>query len=487
MFKKKRKIISVILVIFMIIGVFAGCSSDAATSGEVKDYDVVVVGAGAAGLASAIEAAEAGASVAVLEKMPMVGGSTILSAGIIYAANSKLTEAAGVEDNAEDLVDYWMDRSEGKADEELVRIVAEESGATIDWLTDVIGVKFTEGMTPMPMGISPVPRGHWADGGGNGIISPMKTYAESKGVEFFMETSAKKLIADENGEVTGVNAVNAEDEEIIFNAKAVILASGGFDRNEELMSQYIPEAAGQMTFVASGNTGDGMLMAQELGADVVGNGSVIGFKAVEGEVSDHSPIASLVFTPALIVNLEGERFINEAIDYPIAHEEMLKQKDMKSFMIFDKSTPAETKEVLDDAVEKGMAYVSDSLEELAEKAGVNKETFLDTVESYNTMIDNNDDTQYGKDLTNSAKVEESSFYALKLKPASIGVMVGIKTDLYTHVINEDGNIIPNLFAAGEVANGSFYYKVYPASGTSIQMCLTLGRIAGANAASNLSK
>lgn len=471
--KKKHGIVSIVLIVAMMMTTLSGCAS------KGKSYDVVVIGAGAAGLAAAIEAAENGASVAVLEKLPMAGGSTLLSAGIIYATGANIHKDAGVEDSVDDLVAYWSERAEGNADEAMLRLVAEKSGETINWLVDEMGVQF---IGPMPMGTSFVPRAVMATEGGHGIISPMKSYAEDKKVEFFMETTAKELITNKNGDVVGVKALDKDKKEITFNAKAVILATGGFDRNDDLMNRYAKEAVGGIPFVATGNTGDGLLMAEKVDAAVVGNGSVIGFKAVEGEANIESEVSSLMWSPYLLVNKEGQRFINESTDYPIVHKALLEITDQKSFLIFDATT---YNPLLDKAVEKGSAYVADTLEELAGLAGIDQSAFVTTVNEYNQMIESGVDTQFGKDLTQQTKIETGKFYAVKIVPGSIGTMTGLKTNATGQVLNNSNNVIPNLYAAGEVANGSFFYKVYPASGTSIQVCITMGRIAGEEAAKNI--
>ena len=432
-------------------------------------------------LAAAIEAADGGAKVAVIEKMPMAGGSTILSAGIVYATGSEIQQKAGVQDSVDDLVNYWSERAEGKADEALLRTVAEKSGDTINWLVNEIGVNFND---PVPAGTSPVLRALMAADGGNGIIAPMKKYAESKGVQFFFETTASELITNKKGEVTGVKAVGKDDKKLTFNANSVILATGGFDRNDELMQKYAAEAVGESTYVAVGNTGDGLKMAEKVNASIVGNGSVIGFKAVEGELNLESEISSLIWSPYLLVNKEGERFVIESADYPIIHEALLKQSDLRALLIFDAAT---YNPLLDQAVEKGEAYVADSLEELAELSGVNKDKLIGTVQEYNQMIVNGEDTSYGKVLTGHTPIETPKYYGVKIIAASIGTMTGIQIDTSAHVLDLNGKVIPNLYAAGEVANGAFFYKVYPASGTSIQMSLSLGRIAGENASKSIEK
>ncbi|MDF2892389.1 MAG: fumarate reductase/succinate dehydrogenase flavoprotein domain protein [Clostridia bacterium] len=488
--KKGMKLIALLLTLVMLMGVFAGCSTknteDTAKEASkpqeaiTKEYDVVVVGAGAAGLAAAIEAAEQGAKVAVLEKMPMVGGSTVLSGGIVYGTGSELHKKAGVEDSVEELVKYWSERAEGQNDIEQLTFVAERSGQTIDWLVK-LGVQFGN---PAPTGTSPVPRAVTSTEHGAGIIKPLKTYAESKNVEFFMQTEAKDLITNDKGEVVGVKAVDKEKNDISFMSKAVVLATGGFDRNPELVKKYATVAEGQSSFAGTGNSGDGLIMAEKLNADVVTHGGVIGFRTVEGEPAYTTDVCMLMWMPYLSVNKQGQRFVNEAIDYPLFYEELVKQEDKVSYLIFDGNTYNPT---LDKAVEKGSAFVADSLEELAQKAGINAEGLNATVKEYNEMVKTGKDTKFGKDLTGHAAIEKPKYYALKVVPAILGTMTGVKTNLDTQVIDKSGNVISGLYAAGEVANGDFFNTIYPASGTSIQMGLTFGRVAGTNAAKHTGK
>jgi urocanate reductase len=214
--------------------------------------------------------------------MPMAGGSTVFSGGIVYATGSEIQKKIGISDSVEDLVKYWSERADGKNDIEQLTFVDEKSGQTIDWLVK-LGVKFDD---PTPTGTSPVLRAHntVADHGA-GIIKPLKTYAEQKNVEFFLQTTVTELITNDKGQVVGVKAVDKDKKEIDFMSKAVILATGEFDRNSELVKKYAQIAEGQASFAGTGNTGDAIAMAEKLNADVVTRGGVIGFRTVEGEMA----------------------------------------------------------------------------------------------------------------------------------------------------------------------------------------------------------
>ncbi len=454
----------------------AGLVATTALTGcaKTEKYDVVVVGGGAAGLSAAIEAADAGAKVALLEKMPMVGGSTVLSGGIVYSTGSSILKGAGIDDSVDALVAYWSGRAEGAADEAKLRFVAERSGANVDWLVG-LGVKFG---LPFPTGTSPVPRAVSTSDGGVGIIRPLKAAAEAKGVAFFLETPVTSLVS-KKGAVTGVKAKNRDGKTVTFASKAVILATGGFDRNKALMDKYAGTQVADITFVGSGNTGDAITMTEALGAQVVGSGGVIGLRAVPGEPTFETPVCMLIWYPNLYVNREGKRFVNEGSDYPIFHAALNEQTDKASFQIWDQATFNEN---LGKAVEKGQAFKADSLEELAAAAGIDADAFVATVASYNAAIASGTDAEFGKNLAGQLPVAAAPFYALKVNAATIGTMVGLKTDLSCRVLRAGDEPIPGLYAAGEVANGDFFKTEYPASGTSIQMSVTFGRAAGAAAA-----
>ena len=220
-------------------------------------------------------------------------------------------------------------------------------------------------------------------------------------------------------------------------------------------------------------------MALELGADVINKGGVFGTKTVIGEPAYKTEINQLLELPYLSVNTKGERFVDESDDFAIYYQELVKQEGAVSYMIFDQTSYVAT---LDKAVENGSAFVAETLEELASKAGIETAGLSATVIYYNDMIKFGKDEQFGKNLKALKPVESPKYYALKVVPAILGTMSGLKTDLEARVLNAEGVAISGLYAAGELAMGNFYNTIYPAMGTSLQVSLTFGRIAGTNAA-----
>ena len=439
---------------------------------EVLTYDVVVIGGGAAGIGAASDAKDAGASVLLLEKQAALGGNTLISGGLICATGTSFQAEAGVEDSVEALVDYWYTRAEGNANRDFLTLVAEMSNETIEWLQ--AGGVTLGGLSTS--GISPVPRMLSAGANGSGFILPMTETIKAKGVDIRTETPAQSLIVDENGAVVGVEAIAADGHKVTVNAKSVVIATGGFDGNQEMMRKHSPEYADEFFYASAGNTGDGINMAIAVGADTVFKGGVIGLRGIR-PTSFADPLNGFVWMPYLMVNEKGERFVNEATDYPIIHTALAQQHH--AYLIFD-GTQA-TAEMFGPLFDEGYAFAGATLEELADVTHVDKDTFLATVARYNELK-GQDDPDFGKAAAAMAGVGDGPYYAIRVRPATIGTLGGIKVDLDMHVLTADGAAIAGLYAAGACANGDFFYKEYPASGTSIQMCFTTGRIAGSNAA-----
>ncbi|MCR4434749.1 MAG: flavocytochrome c [Clostridiales bacterium] len=486
----KRKAVLLLISLVLVASMLAACApqgqdtskgqetSQPAPQPAEQTADVVVVGGGGAGLSAAIEAAGAGASVILLEKMQAVGGSTANAGGIIYGAETPDQKRAGINDTWQALVDYWVQRADGDVDKDLLTVVAQKSGETIGWI-ESLGVTFRD---PMPAGTSPVPRGHLVkEGAGTAIIKALEKQAKAKGVKILTSTKATKLLV-ESGKITGVTAQTSDGKEASFKAKAVILATGGFDRNPELMAQYVPTAKDVLTWVGEGNTGDGLIMARDVGAEIVAKGGVIGFRGVAPELPFMTPLGGTAFNPTLWINEKGKRFINEATDYPLFYNEMVKTGGSKFFAVFDSTAPQNIKDALESGIEKGYVFKASTVEDLAGKIGVDKATFAATLKRYNELAKKGNDEDFKKPKASMTPIEKADFYAVKMSKGTIGTMGGPKINTKTEVLDTKGNVIPGLYAAGEVANGQFFKDTYPASGTSIQMCLTLGRIAGKEAA-----
>ena len=438
---------------------------------EALETDVLVIGAGIAGLSAAIEAKRAGADVLVLEKLDRVGGSSVTAGGIVYGTNTQMNRDQ--DNDPEDMVNYYLMRTHGNMDETLVRYWAEHSGESVDWLIDEMGVTFA---TLGTSGISPAMRGHTTANGGAGIIVPMFQRFQEEGIALRRNTPVTDLLY-ENGKVTGAVA-NCDGATITVRAKAVVVACGGFDASREMKALYAPDAENVACMSSCGNTGDEIAWAEKIGANLIFKGGVMGMHTTNPAYTLVGGINLLSFIPTLGVTSQGIRYQNEANDYPIFYTKMLESGSDVCYSIFDGTSPMAA---LCEAALPHYGYKADTLEALAEAAGMPVNNLLATVKRYNSMAEAGVDSYFGRQgLTPIA--EEGPYYAIKVVRATVAGFGGFEINTDAQVISTEGAPIPGLFAAGECASGQFFDKEYPCSGSMLSISTTFGRVAGKNAA-----
>ena len=451
------------------------------------DTDVVVIGSGGAGLTAALQAAYDGADVVVLEKLARLGGSTLTSSAMLVVAGSKLQEEAGIEDNVQNLKDYFNERSEGIADPEWTDFYAENINDILNWFMD-LGVNYTKDLV-LIQGTTTTPRAHMPVESGRELIPRLVEEAEKNGVQILTETPAVSLIQAEDGTVTGVIA-DDHGAEVTVNAKAVIIATGGYAKNTELLEKYAPEAADAWGESSPGSVGDGLLMGIDAGAGTVFKDGFIGWKVVTPAYDQTSAIGAPIYGAAnLVVNEQGKRFGNESVDYPFMYQDMIADGSDTFYFIFD-SGDKETKDLVNNVsdtvknlelgVEAGVAFKADTIEELAQTSGLSD--LAETVAKFNDAIDTGTDEEFGRDTSGMIKIQNGPFYALQCKKATLGTFGGLDTNITGEVVTEDGEVIPGLYAAGEVANGEFFPRTYFSSGTALGEAVVFGREAGRSAA-----
>ncbi|GHU98385.1 flavocytochrome c [Spirochaetia bacterium] len=442
---------------------FTAPPTKAAVANQTLTTDVLVIGAGAAGFSAAITAAQGGAKVTIIEKQDIVGGSTVTSAGIVYAAldPSDYTKMA----------DYYMARAEGNANRELLQYFAEHSLETIQFLEDA-GVKW---LFSAPAGTAPEPRARFSthENGpamiGSSLINPLEAKALSLGVTILTGVRGTELIQNSSGVITGAKATSKQGNYTI-TARAVVLATGGFDASDELIAKYSPIAAGDIPLSSKGNTGDGIIMGIAAGAATEFKGGIIGFEFVDSRLPDSGNNAAAMGAP-LFVKGDGT-FIAPAGDYPINYTALKKAGGRDFFGIYD-STPgfdgSDGAAGAKLAISQGFGCSGNTIEELAAASGMDAAKLTAAIGQVRSLT-------------------TAPYYAVVVKPTSIGSMGGLRTNAAAEVLR-DGTLspIPGLYAAGEVANGGFYNIEYPASGSSNSLAFTFGRAAGTNAAIYIAK
>lgn len=509
-----------------------------AEAGETveKTVDVVVVGAGGAGMAAAAAAAENGATVLVLEKTAAAGGNTLASGLAMNAADPEMLgtmdtlngqintlEAVLSYDEAEfgafadtltalkqQIADYLAgDTSKafdsvewhiiqtylgGKRTDvngnliegsyDLISTMCQNSLDTYHWLGETVGIALSDTITS-PVG-SLWLRGHNFETK-QGVFTSSIDYVTAHGGEFLYETRAEHLIMD-GGSVRGVTATMTDGTEVVVHADAVILTTGGFGANEEMVREYntywpaIPEGI-KTTCVASA-TGDGIFLALEAGAALVDMGLtqlMPTASAITGQLADGLLVPSQYY---MFVNQEGNRFVNEyaerdtlafaalsqtgGIFYHIADQDMIPTLQNKA-----------TQEDVDAMVEKDIMYKADTLEELAALIGCPAENLTASVEAYNAYVDAGVDADFGKGVFGT-KIQTAPYYAVIEKPSVHHTMGGVRINTNAEAISETGDVIPGLYAAGEVTGG--IHAGNRLGGNAIADCMVYGRIAGTNAA-----
>ncbi len=445
---------------------------------ETLDTDVLVIGGGIAGLVSAIEAANAGAKVVVLEKLDRLGGSSVTSGGYVYGTGSQMNKDESIDGyHPEDMVAYYTERTGGDMDVEMVTYWAEHSGESIDWLIDDMGIVFDAGV--VATGTSPALRGHLCSQGGGAIMIPIWEKAlANENITIIRHASVTELIAD-GDMVTGAVA-DHYGATLTVNAKSVVVATGGFDRSPEYMAKYVPNSENVPSMSSCGNTGDEIAWGEALGASFVFKGGVMGMHTTDASYTLTGNFNLLSFLPTLGVNDKGERFMNESLDYPLFYEAMDKNGTSCAWWIFDTSM-ADFVPLMDMAVSRRYGFTADTLEALGEAIGVDAETFAATVARYNELGAKGEDEDFGRAGIYPLS-EEGPYYAIKVIRSTVAGFGGFEINTDAQVLKEDGTTFPNLFAAGECASGQFFATVYPASGSMLSISTTFGRVAGKNAA-----
>lgn len=458
--------------------------------------DVVVIGAGGTGLAAAATAAEQGAKVLLIEKMPFAGGSSALAGGAIIGTGTSYQKAADIDDSVDDMLEDWAEHDKTAVkggdkdypDPKLRRQLLERSTETIEWLGHTVGLEFAE---PRPFGHggekrahapkeSPVPKNGMGSSpaGGAYVVKALQKYALEKGVTMQFNTTAYSLVKNAQGEVTGVLAHDGKKRYEIA-ADSVVLATGGFAHNMTMMSERLPifTVATQRAVASVGDTGDGLTMAIKAGAAEADDSWVIGlyllprYDELKTAIQGKSKQRDLV-----LINEKGKRFVNEALPYVADHCGMQRV----CWVVID-SSDADKAAIAGKYFNYDVAVYGEDFPMLARRMGVNAETFTKTMEEYNENAADGDDPVFDKDEDYLRPLTKPPFYAVRVEPGLGGTIGGVKTTSDFAVLDKSGKPIPGLWAGGEMANRPFYARNYE-SGTGLGLAYSSGRVAGAAAA-----
>lgn len=441
---------------------------DEAKETVTMSTDVVVVGAGGAGLAAALTAAQNGADVVVLEKMAMVGGASSMAGGGTNATGSQWQQSYGIEDSPEA---YFMDIMENGhffSDARTLWLYANTQGAAFDWLVAEDGAALPYvNSQPSPSAEHSYGRTFSPEGGGAGVVSALQQKVTDLGVEILLETPAQELMVTD-GTVTGVKALAADGTPYEITANSVILATGGYGANTGML----PETVTSLPYAgAVSATGDGLNMATAIGADAINLDKVniqphsIILPDGRGQHTFQGCLAMYNKTGSILVSDQGVRFVNEqgsANDIKAGMEQNEHSyliMDAASFETYAQTCIAShnfTQEQLDQWLEANgtsnpVFAHADNLEDLAAIVGIPSGALTETVERYNGFVSAGEDTDFGRKV--STAMGDGPYYAVEMNLRYYATLGGLHINDNMQVLDTDGQPIQGLYAAGEVVGG----------------------------------
>ena len=497
----------------------------AAAAGDVtKEADVVIVGAGGAGMTAAMTASDAGKSVIILESQAMVGGNSVRSTGgmnaakTVYQDENEFAEGAGVEkmlksaaDNYADnefitslaatVAQQWADYQanpvgyfdsvelmeldtmvggKGINNPELVKTLVEGTAPAIDWL-DENGMSLHNVAAFGGASVKRIHRPVNEEGKvvsvGAYLVPLMEKACQDRGVEFILNTTADTILTDANGQAVGVSGTDKDGNTVTVNAKAVILATGGFGANLDMVASYKPELKGFMTTNAPGIQGQGIAMATAIGAATVDMEQIQIHPTVEANTAALIT-EGLRGDGAILVNANGERFTDEVSTRDKVSAAEIAQPGSFSWLIVDQAM-ADASNVIQGYITKGYTKQGATYEELAKEIEVDPAAFAATMEKWNGCVEAKTDADFGR-TSFANPLNTAPYYAIKVSAGVHHTMGGVVINSSTEVLKEDGSVIPGLFAAGEVTGG--VHGANRLGGTAVADFVVFGRIAGARAA-----
>lgn len=491
---------------------------------ETVDTQIVVVGAGGAGMTAAIVAADAGADVVILESQAMVGGNSVRSTGglnaakTVYQDENEFNEAAGVEktlaaaaetyaDNevitslAETVQKQWdeyqakpegyfdsvelmeldtMIGGKGVNDPELVETLCENSEDAIEWL-ESIGSSLTSVSSFGGASVKRIHRPLNEEGKvvsvGAYIIPILEENLESRGISVMLNTTAEELLTTEDGKVCGVRATGADGQSVTVNADAVILATGGFGANLEMVSELKPELEGFMTTNAPGALGQGIAMAEAVGAATVDMDQIQIHPTVQADTAALIT-EGLRGDGAILVNADGKRFTDEVGTRDVVSAAEIAQPGSFSWLVVDQAM-VDASSVIQGYITKGYTVTGEDYASLAAAMDVDAAAFEETMNAWNTCVANQEDPEFGR-TSFANPLDTAPYYAIKVTAGVHHTMGGLSINSDTEVLNAEGNAISGLYAAGEVTGG--VHGANRLGGNAVADFVVFGKIAGAKAA-----
>tara|TARA_B110000467_G_scaffold164865_1_gene196254 strand:+ start:3537 stop:5087 length:1551 start_codon:yes stop_codon:yes gene_type:complete len=465
---------------------------------EANDQaDVLIVGAGNAGIPAAIEASDMGAKVILIDKNAFVGGMLIVSGGHISGANAKIQMRKNIKDSYEKHYQDAMRIGKFKADSELLALATEHAASMVDWL-EKIGVEFTD---ESPILVDDhdhysVPRTYVGVNLARSLLGPLKKELDKRvkrgGLDLKLETKALNLLQDDNKEIIGVKVRNKNGAALDIFAKTVILASGGYGANKDMQKKFNPKVVSAKWVGLPHATGDGINMAQKIGANlsymdhlISYPGTVFDLKGAPTEISTRLQFPPKHFTQSIWINKKGRRFVNEHTTPDNREVAFLDQEELFFYVLFDERmrTKQDSLDIrnwsskeMDQAINEGNVIIkTDTIDQLAGKLKINPKRLSETILKYNTAIDSNHNDEFGR-KEKRLKILQPPYYAFGVGGSVLNTHGGISINSSLEVIGKNSRVIPGLYAIGETIGNGHLMGEGVVSGMSVGPAITFGRM-----------
>ena len=466
-------------------------------------FDLIIVGAGSAGMTAAITAAELGRRVLVIEKDSRIGGTLHLTAGHMSAGGSKLQAEKGILDTPQAHFDDVMRTNQGSADDWMIRLATDEAPKTMDWLAE-IGFEFAEDSPKMIYGHVPysTPRTHFGKDVGRSILNVLQPLfegeVEKENIVLKLNTKFADLLINDNQEVVGISALSQKGTRHPYFAKKVILTTGGYAANHKLFAARHPSVSRLISTASPNSQGDGIVIAERYGAvfhnaeKALSTNGGIELEPKSGR-SDFwgvwARVSNAVDRPPheVYVTDNGERFINEDEPSPDVRERIVERLPNRRFwVIFDENTRKTApplllwwseKQFLEETKREKAMWQADTLAELADKTGLPKANLLATIDRFNGFVDQQNDADFKRKLLNDT-VLHPPFYAVLTYAINLITFGGLKVNEQLQVVRQDGQPIEGLYAAGEILGAGATSGNAFCGGMLLTPALSFGRILG---------
>ena len=414
-----------------------------------KSYDIVVVGSGGAGLAAAIRAHDLGANVVIIEKMSVIGGNTNKASAGMNAAETKFQKLKGIKDSKDLFYKETMTGGKNKNNPDLLRYFVENAPDAIDWL-DTNGITLSGITTTGGMSIDRTHRPESGAAVGGFLISGLVKNINNRGIEVMLDTNVTEIVT-ENHKVTGVKVIQEDGSIYTIKTKAVVIATGGFGANLEMIEKYRPDLKGFVTTNHKGATGSGITILEKLGAGTVDMKEIQIHPTVE-QTTSYLISESIRGGGAILISQNGKRFVNELDTRDKVSNHINNLTEHYAYILFDQQVRDENKSV-EEYISRNLVIQANTLDDLAKQLSIDSNTLTETIKRYDNFVINKHDEDFERTTGMRHPINKAPYYAIKIAPGIHHTMGGVTINAETQVLDTQNHVIEGIFAAGEVVGG----------------------------------